>query len=41
MLLSSVHAIMPKVAFRITLSDEERATPAGIVRQGKSEQRAR
>ena len=30
---------MPKVAFRITLSDEERATLEGIVRQGKSEQR--
>lgn len=39
MLLSSLEAIMPKVAFRITLSDEERATLEGIVRQGKSEQR--
>lgn len=32
MLLSSLEAIMPKVTFRITLSDEERATLEGIDR---------
>jgi hypothetical protein len=34
-MLSSLGAIMPKVAFRITLSDEERATLEGIVSSGQ------